>query len=108
MKPIRLRGPLGVFGVVLGLAAASVFMPDGCRIDHDASMRLRLGVPLLTPLVFVALAGWLARRRSKRAAVALALGASTLWSAGIGLLYGGPKGLAVTHIAALTVAPLII
>jgi hypothetical protein len=105
MKPVRLRGPLGAFGLVAGLVVASAFLPDGCRIDTAASERLRIGVPLITPLVFVALASWLSRRRRARASISLTLLAGALWSAGIGLLYDGPKGLAVTHIAALTVWP---
>ena len=42
MKPIRLRAPLGMFGAVVGLAAASVFMPDGCRIDATQASMLML------------------------------------------------------------------
>jgi hypothetical protein len=108
MKPIRLRGPLGAFGAVVGLAAASVFMPDGCRIDAAASLRLRLGIPLLTPLVFVALGWWLKRKWRTRTALGLAFTATSLWSAGIGLLYETPKGILVSHIAAMTVLPMIV
>jgi hypothetical protein len=107
VKSARLKGPFGAFGVIAGLAAASVFLPDGCRIDEAASLRLRLGVPLLAPLVFVGLGAWLARRRRAPAAMGLGLLASLLFSAGIGVLYGGPKGVLLTHIAALTVAPLL-
>jgi hypothetical protein len=93
--------------VIAGLVAASVFMPDGCRMDEAASLRLRIGVPLLAPVVLVALAIWLQRRRSVRAAIGLAVAASVIFSAGIGVIYGGPKGVLLTHIAALTVAPLL-
>jgi hypothetical protein len=108
MKPIRLRAPLGAFGAVVGLAAASVFMPDGCRIDAAASLRLRVGIPLLTPMIFVALGWWLTRKWRARTAVALAFTATSLWSAGIGLLYETPKGILLSHIAALTVLPMIV
>jgi len=105
MKP-RLAGSFGAFGVTAGLAAAALFMPDGCRIDEAASLRLRAGLPLVTPLVFLLLAPLVARFRA-RVAIPLVLLGGAVYACAIGLLYDGPKGLEAAPFAALTVWPIL-
>jgi hypothetical protein len=105
MRP-RLAGSFGAFGVVAGLAAAALFMPDGCKITDEASLRLRVGLPLVTPLLFLLLAPLLARVRA-RVAVPLVLLGCSVYACAIGLLYDGPKGVEAAPFAALSVWPIL-
>ena len=47
------KGPFGVFGLVAGLLAGSLLLPFGCGPDEDESLRLRVGLPLLAPIIFL-------------------------------------------------------
>jgi|GEM_PF-3955998 len=57
-----LRRSFGMFGIVVGIIAASVFLPDGCGINAAQSDRLRLGMPILFFAALFGL-GWLLDRR---------------------------------------------
>jgi hypothetical protein len=102
-----LRAPLGMLGVVYGLAAASIFLPDGCGINAVQSLRLRVGMPILTPLILIALAGFTARARVRRAA-ALGIGGALAIALAAALLYAGPGGIAVVHLGLVILHPLVL
>jgi hypothetical protein len=65
-------------------------------------------VPILSPLVFVALAVLLATRRRTYAAVLLVLAACALWPTSVAFVYEGFPGLAVTPAAAFLLAPFLV
>src|SRR5437764_396980 len=103
---MALRAPLRVLGGVLGLAAGSLFMPDGCAMNAVESMRLRIGLPLVGPLLFAALAAPLLRRAGWRA-VLVGLGGVLSFALCAVVLYGGPPAIALYHLALAALGPLL-
>jgi len=65
---------------------ASTLLPNGCTIDHEQSLRLREGVPFLTPIVFLLLAQ-LARRSRALTIFAITVLAELLWTASVTVIY---------------------
>lgn len=94
----------GAFGTVLGLVAASTFMPNGCSMNHEQSMHLRVGLPILFPVVSVALAYLVARTRAWKSVVVAVLGQLVI-AVGASLLYGD---IEATGAAVAVLAPVLL